>query len=450
MKTIRRTRFSFTVIAALVLIISFAMVNCGGGGGSDGGGAKPKWTGTKQLGVAGAYTEASGVAVDASGNVYVAGYTEGGLDGNTLMGGTDLFVTKYDSSGAKLYTRQTGTIGASTQAYGVAVDTSGSVYVAGYTNGGLDGNTLAGGFDYFLTKYNSAGTKLYTRQTGTAGAVTMAYGVAVDASGNVYVAGRTNGGLDGNSLMGGRDFFVTKYDSSGAKLYTRQTGTVGANTQAYAVAVDASGNVYVAGGTNGGLDGNTLAGGYDYSLTKYDSSGIKLFTRQTGTVGKYTQASGVAVDGSGNVYVAGFTNGGLDGKTLAGSWDYFLTKYDSSGTKLFTRQTGTVGKYTQASGVAVDGSDNVYVAGYTDGGLDGNILTGIRDFFVTKYDSSGNKVRTKQLGTVGASTEAYSVAVDAGGNVFVAGYTLGGLDGNTLTGTDDFFVTKYDPDGNKQ
>jgi hypothetical protein len=91
------------------------------------------------------------------------------------------------------------------------------VYVAGPALGGLDGNTLTGTQDFFVTKYDSIGVKQYTRQLGVAGQDTYGFSVATDAKGNVYVAGETTGGLDLNSLTGTRDFFVTKYNSSGVK-----------------------------------------------------------------------------------------------------------------------------------------------------------------------------------------------------------------------------------------
>lgn len=175
------------------------------------------WTGTKQLGVAGAETSGNSIATDANGNVYIVGSTNGGLDGNTLTGAFDFFLTKYNSVGIKQYSRQLGVAAASTTAFSVATDANGNVYVAGGTNGGLDGNTLTGGFDFFLTKYDSTGVKQYTRQLGVAAAVTPAFSVATDANGNVYVAGYTSGSLDGNSLTGARDFFVTKYDGAGVK-----------------------------------------------------------------------------------------------------------------------------------------------------------------------------------------------------------------------------------------
>lgn len=376
----------------LRLIVFLSITALFSGCGSEGNIIDAGWEGTKHLGVAGVDTVARGVAVDSNGNVYVAGFTEGGLDGNTLTGATDLFLTMYDSSGNKLRTKQLGATGINTFPYGVAVDSNGYVYVAGYTDGGLDSNTL----------------------TGT------------------------------------EDFFLTLYDSSGSRIRTKQLGVVGVDTVARAVAVDSSGNVYVAGYTEGGLDGNTLTGTTDLFLAMYDSSGNMIRTRQLGVAGSSTYASGVAVDSSGNVYVAGYTDGGLDGNTLTGVRDFFVTKYSSAGNKVRTKQLGVAGEETIANGVAVDSGGNVYVGGFTTGGLDGNTLTGTEDFFVTMYDSSGNKVRTKQLGAAGKDTNAFSVDVDSDGNVYVAGFTTGGLDGNTLTGTEDFFITRYDSSGNLQ
>jgi len=134
-----------------------------------------------------------------------------------MTGTLDFFVTKYDSSGVKQYTKQLGVAGVITLANSVTTDVSGNVYVAGYTAGTLDGNTLTGTSDYFVTKYNSSGVKQYTKQLGVAGFVTQGLGVATDVSGNFFVTGYTSGGLDGNTLMGTQDFFVTKYNSSGVK-----------------------------------------------------------------------------------------------------------------------------------------------------------------------------------------------------------------------------------------
>ena len=369
----------FLAAASAVMLAS-----CGGGG-------VPHWIGTKQMGVAGHDTYGISVATDANGNVYVTGLTNGGLDGNTLTGNYDFFVTKYNSSGVKQYTRQMGVAEQDTVGRSVATDANGNVYVAGWTSGGLDGNTRIGTTDFFFTKYNSSGVKQYTRQLGVAGEDTDGISVAIDANGNVYVAGYTFGGLDGNTLSGIRDFFVTKYNSSGVKQYTRQMGVAGEHTNSVSLAIDANGNVYVAGSTTGGLDLNTLTGRFDFFVTKYNSSGVKQYTRQMGVTGASTIGYSVATDASGNVYVAGYTYGGLDGNTLTGTVDSFITKYNSSGVKQYTRQMGVAGKSTEGLSVATDVNGNVYVAGSTRGGLDLNTLTGTIDLFLKNYDIIGVK-----------------------------------------------------------
>ncbi len=116
---------------------------------------------------------------------------------------------------SKQWTKQLGT---SNNDYGrgIATDSSGNVYVAGETSSGLDGNSSSGGEDFFLVKYNSAGAKQWTKQLGTS-SNERANGVSTDFSGNVYVAGYTEGGLDGNSNSGNKDLFIVKYNSDGNK-----------------------------------------------------------------------------------------------------------------------------------------------------------------------------------------------------------------------------------------
>jgi hypothetical protein len=327
------------VFSLFVVIISVCTIltACGGGGGDSSGGgdhtapatnSDVSWT--KQLGTA-SDDYGFGVAVDASGNVYVTGYTLGSMDGNTSAGGKDIFLVKYDSAGTKQWTSQWGTASDDT-GYGVAVDTIGNVYVTGYTMGSMDGNTSAGGMDMFLVKYDAAGTKQWTRQLGTTSG-DEGNAVAVDAGGNVFVTGSTAGDLDGNTnaSAGYYDMFLVKYDAAGTKQWTRQLGTTSGD-EGYGVAVNAGGNVFVTGFTYGGMDGNTNAGDYDMFLVKYNAAGTKQWTRQLGTT-LQDRGLGVAVDAGGNVFVTGFTYGGMDGKTNAGEADIFLVKYDSAGTK---------------------------------------------------------------------------------------------------------------------
>ena len=88
--------------------------------------------------------------------------------------------------------------------------------------------------------------------------------------------------------------------------------------------------------------------------------------------------------------MTGRTGGGFDGNTNSGGMDIFLVKYDSSGTKQWTKQLGTSSE-DWGKGVTTDSSDNIYVTGYTDGGLDGNTSSGSSDIIIVKYDSSGTK-----------------------------------------------------------
>lgn len=421
----------------------------------DNSGAKV-WT--RQLGAPGADVYGQSVRADSSGNVFVGGYTDTGLDGNTLTGSMDLFVTKYNSSGTKQWTQELGTPSSHTTfGRGLAVDSSGNVFMTGSTQGDLDGNTRTGISDIFITKYNSSGSKLWTKQngafTGSGGYVSQAT-TALDTSGNIYVAGYTTTGLDGNTQTGTEDFFVARYSSSGARLWTRQLGVASQDTEAYSVTTDSLGNVFVAGDASGGLDGNTLTGYTDFFVTKYDSSGTKQWTKQLGAASASIHATGVASDSSGNIYVAGSTDNGLDGNTLSGTGntDLFFTKYNSSGTKVWTRQMGPTGtnNFTYGMGMAVDPSGNIFIAGYTNTSLDGQTKTGLYDLFIVKYDSSGTKLWTRLLGAVSALTYTNGVTTDASGNVVVTGYTTGGVDGNTRMGNQDFFVTKYDTSGNKQ
>ena len=145
----------------------------------------------------------------------MTGTTYRNLDGNTSAGDNDLFVVKYNSSGTKQWTKQFGT-SSTDLADGVATDSSGNVYLVGYTYGGLDGNTNTGASDLFVVKYNSSGTKQWTKQLGSS-SLEYDYGVATDSSRNVYVSGETYGGLDGNTNAANADLFVVKYNSSGTK-----------------------------------------------------------------------------------------------------------------------------------------------------------------------------------------------------------------------------------------
>ncbi|MDC0229583.1 SBBP repeat-containing protein [Deltaproteobacteria bacterium] len=277
-----------------------------------------------------------------------------------------------DNTTNSSWTKQLGT-SSTDVGWDVTSDSSNNIYVTGLTWGGLDGNTNSGNYDMFLVKYNSSGTKQWTKQLGTSSR-DNGKGVITDSSGNIYVTGTTYGGLDGNTYSGGGEIFLVKYNSSGTKQWTKQLGTSSDSTNlgssSRGVTIDSSGNIYVTGHTCGGLDGNTNSGATDIFLVKYNSSGTKQWTKQLGT-SSTDSGEGVATDNAGNIYVMGRTEGDLDGNTNSGSMDVFLVKYNSSGTKQWTKQLGTSYE-DRGRGVTTDSSGNIYVTGGTYGYLDGN------------------------------------------------------------------------------
>ena len=283
--------------------------------------------------------------------------------------------------------------------------------------------------------------------------------VTVDAQGNVYIAGHIGDALPGQTYLGGTDAFVQKLDSSLAAVWTSQFGTDN-NDSVEAVAVDGVGNVYLAGTTIGEFPGYTTEYfGSDAFVRVYDPDRTERWTAQFGTEFA-TVPQAIAVDGSGNVYVGGHTEGGLPGFENAGgaplgpvsNWnDAFLRKYAPDGTELWTQQFGHE-RHDEMLGVAVDGSGSVYVSGYTDASFEGYTNPGGRDAFIRKYNSDGSVVWTRQFASDSAAggqpnDKALDIALDSSGNIYVSGNTTGVFDGESSGGGNDGFVRKMDPNG---
>jgi hypothetical protein len=327
--------------------------------------------------------------------------------------------------------------------------------VVGGTFGTLPDQTSSGLADAFVRKYDSSLTgvnEVWTRQFGTVASDT-ALAVDGDDSGNVYVAGCTSGALPDQTLSGAVDAYVRKYDSSGNEVWTRQFGGGGGTyTQTWGAAVDGAGNAYVTGFTSGTLPDQANSGNFDAFVRKYDSSGNEVWTRQFGSDnsgwgGAYARR--VRVDSSGNVYVMGYTGGAILDQTYLGCNDIFVRKYDSEGNILWTRQFGTTGD-EYGYGLAVDGSDRIYVVGTTFGALPDQTPSGGSDAFIRKYDSLGNEVWTWQFGS-SADDWATGVTVDVIFNIYIVGATNGALPEQTSAGgTDGFIVTLYAPPPTRQ
>ena len=209
------------------------------------------------------------------------------------------------------------------------------------------------------------------------------YGVTVDSANNIYVSGYSKGDLDSITNLGNNyDLFLVKYNSSGSKQWTQLLGSSSDNYYGYRVTGDSADNIYLTGKTNGSLDNNTNEGNYDILLIKYDSYGTKLWSQQLGTT-EEDIGYGVAADSADNIYVTGSTKKNLDNNTYAGDKDIFLVKYNSSGTKQWTQQLGTSSE-DFGYGVTVDSLNNIYLTGKTNGSLDNNTNEGNYDILLIK------------------------------------------------------------------
>jgi hypothetical protein len=242
--------------------------------------------------------------------------------------------------------------------------------------------------------------------------------------------------------LGGQDAFLSKYDVTGNLLWVRQFGT-SRNDYGDAVSIDGMGNVYVSGATEGSIGGPN-AGGEDVFISKFDALGAVQWTKQIGTPDRdFVYA--ISVDGLGNVFLSGDTRGGLDGSN-AGGIDAFLVKYDAAGNLNWTRQLGS--PFDEAAGGAsADGHGNVYISGYTRGSLGGPNAGG-EDAFLAKYDAAGSMQWLKQLGTSGHEN-GRSVLADGLDGVYLIGTTFGDL-GATNAGIRDAYLAKYDSTGSLQ
>jgi hypothetical protein len=193
---------------------------------------------------------------------------------------------------------------------------------------------------------------------------------------------------------------VAKYNTNGNLLWIKQFGT-GGDDSAYSIATDSKGNVYLTGWTDGDL-GSPNAGSWDAWVAKYDTNGNLLWTNQLGTPSADTTYDGVDTDSLGNVYISGWTEGNLGGENT-GSLDAFVAKYDSKGNFIGTRQLGSAGS-DKAYGLDFNSTNtNFYLAGWTNGDLGGKSAGGL-DAWVAKYNTKGDLFWTEQLGTSSSGT----------------------------------------------
>jgi hypothetical protein len=206
------------------------------------------------------------------------------------------------------------------------------------------------------------------------------------------------------------DTFIGKYSTEGNFDWVCQFGS-GEDEGCESVTADYLGNIYIAGRTWGSLEGSN-AGECDAFITKLDSAGVRLWTRQLGS-DEQDSASAISADKLGNVYVTGYTEGSIDG-TSAGLTDVFISKFNPDGDLEWIDQLGT-NAMEKSLDIAIDGMGCAYISGWSSGSF-GGPKPGASDAFVAKYDPTGNLLWTQLVGS-SKSDVAESITVDLLGNV---------------------------------
>ena len=440
-----------------------------------------------------------GITTDAAGNAYVAGYTSSpnfpatsgaldrtcGTDGFCNFSALDAFVTKLNAAGSAIvYSTFLGGNG-NDYAYGIAVDSAGNAYVAGYTESsdfpttaGAFQRTKGGGKDVYAAKLSADGsTLLYSTFLGGSQDEVSFAGTAVDASGNMYVTGYTLSpnfpttatafdracGSDGSCDNGLRDAFVTRLNTSagGAASLVYSTYLGGSNEdEGRAITLDGAVAVYVTGytvsrdfpTTEGAFDrgcgtDSACNGGYrDAFVAKLNTSagGAASLVYSTYLGGSGTDVGrGIAVDASGNAWVTGssattdFPVGSrlpsppIQASFGGGPEDGFIAKLNAQGSALLYASYLGGGGEDAAEAVALDTAGNVYVAGYTNStnfptksAVQGS-NSGDDDVFLVKLAPSGALLYSTYLGGTGQD-RGLDLALDAAGAVYAVGYTASG------------------------
>jgi uncharacterized delta-60 repeat protein len=357
--------------------------------------------------------QASGIAVDVSGNVYVTGYTSQ-MD---YVG--DYLTIVYRSSGEEKWKANYRTNGySSDQATAMVMDDSGDVYITGASISSVTKD------DYATIKVNSAGViQWIARYNGTANGVDHPIAIALDKSNNVYVTGQSY------SSDGTYDFATVKYNSSGVEQWNaRYNGSGGGDDRPVAVVVDDFGNLYVTGESPGAGSSS------DYLTIKYNSSGVQQWVARFNAQGNgsdYPKA--MVIDGSGCIYVTGscyYLDKGLD---------YTTVKYDNSGNlRWWRRFVGATNADDIATAMAIDDSANIYVTGYN------KISTSGYDYLTLKYDSSGNDLWEVRYDINTANQYASAITIDKQRNILVTGY------GENENYYYDYITVKYNNQGDGQ
>ena len=374
---------------------------------------------------------ASSVVIDEQGNVFVTGGSMRGPDN-----GEDIVTFKYSPSGTQEWTAiYSGAAKNNDHGNVIALDNQGNVYVAGASYG--TGNALQ---DFITIKYNSAGQKIWeARYNGPGNSFDAVKAMSIDLSGNVYITGQSEGGK-GFSF----DIATIKYNSAGVEQWVvRYNSPANFDDYPNSLVIDSKDNIYVAGQIR------VAPGAYfDYVTIKYNSSGQQQWLKTfNGTGGGDDKANSVAVDGAGNVFVTGIST--ID-KNASYLTDMVTIKYDAAGNEIWKSQYDGPGKSSDgAASIKLDGVGNIYVFGSSNGGLSTQM-----DYATIKYNPEGAKIWEARYNASGGNTEeAHAMVLDAKGDIYVTGNSAGptGRDYTTIkynsSGVEQW-VMRYNGTGN--
>lgn len=372
---------------------------------------------------------------DAAGNVYFVGMTTGNLDGGVGFGGIDGFLTKVASNGSRLWTKQFGSAFLD-EAHGVALAPDGDIVVVGMTTSSLPGQTSNGGTDLMLARFAPDGTQRWLRQHGYA---TSERGekITVDATGTIHIVGLSS------EISGQTGLMVMRFDAAG-ELQLRQSFAINLTDSAAGIAVDSQGNTIVTGGVTSTFNGQVPLGGVDCLVMKLIPNGDFAWTRFLGT-NLDDRGKDVAIDAAGNIYISGETAGGLDGQASSGGVDAFLAKFDTNGNRLWVSQFGSAGN-DSGSDLLLDATGAPYVSGIANGSLHGKVQIGQEDLFVTSWNAAGTRLWSGLYGTTGLDSHP-RLARDGTHPFTLIGATEGALPGFTNAGNKDLILLRIDAQG---
>ncbi len=400
------------------------------------------------------------IAIDSSGNCYVSYTTTGIVSGGTNIGPTDIVVFKMDTNGNLLWIKQLATMntplvdGNPT----IAADPSGNCYVSYDTTGAISGASNQGSFDIVVIKLDTNGTLAWITQHPNI-STTLSDNVpsiGADSSGNSYVAYRTSGSVSGGVQKGNNDIAVFKLSSSGTVLWVRQQDLMNTASaeNSPSLAVDSAGNCYISHqSTNNGTN--------DIVVSKLDTNGAVVWVKKHGVIntGAPDEASSIAVDSAGKIYISYQTTGTVSGGTNMGSVDIVVVVLNTLGDVLSVKQQSvmsTTGSDVIPS-ITADSFGNCYVAYHTDGSVSGGINSGLTDIVVFKLAPAVSGLPTnyslswiKQHPQINTTTSEKSshIVSDALGNLYLTYVTAGTVSGGTNKGSDDIVVVKMATDGN--